>query len=69
MSLEPEAQRLTVNIAGDESFAAAPITIAAMSIAISLKRIADALTYQPTGGENLHDMINAIRHNTMPTAR
>lgn len=42
---------------------------ALLSLAISMKRIADAMTYQPTGGENLYDMLNAVRHNTVPHAR
>lgn len=33
---------------------------AVASIADSLKRIADALTYQSAGGENLYDMIRSI---------
>jgi hypothetical protein len=47
---------------------AEPHEVALVSIAISLKRIADALSYQP-GNENLYDFINDPRHNTMPTAR
>jgi hypothetical protein len=43
--------------------------VASVSLAISMKRIADAFTYQQVGGENIHDMINAIRHNTVPHAR
>lgn len=33
------------------------------SIAFSLKRIADALNYT-TGPDNIHDMLNDIRHNS-----
>lgn len=40
-----------------------------VSIAISLKRIADALTYQAAGPENLFDIVNDIRHNFRPTQR
>ena len=39
--------------------------VALVSIAISLKRIADALNYTP-GHYNLYDMLNDIRHNTVP---
>lgn len=47
---------------------AEPHEIAAVSIAISLKRIADALTEHP-GPRNLYDMLNDITHNTMPVSR
>lgn len=39
------------------------------SIAISLKRIADALNYVPAGEQNIYDMMNDIRHNTAPRSR
>lgn len=42
---------------------ASPSQVAAVSTAISLKRIADALHYQPAG-ENIYDLLNDIRHNT-----
>lgn len=37
-----------------------PHKVALVSIAISLKRIADALNYQPTGRDNLFDYIRDI---------
>lgn len=39
-------------------------THALVSIAFSLKRIADALNHTPTGAENIYDMLNDIRFNT-----
>lgn len=45
------------------------IQAATISIAISLKRIADALTYVPAGEQNIYDMMNNIRHNTAPRSR
>lgn len=57
--IEPEGYKLTDTTEKE----------ALLSIAISLKRIADALNYAPGQPENLYDIINDIRHNTMPTAR
>lgn len=41
-----------------------PKEVALVSIAISLKRIADALTYQESAPENLFDHIRATRYAT-----
>lgn len=57
--MESEAQDLAVNIGGVEA-AASPGAIAAISIAISLKRIADALNYQPIGNETIYDLLRRI---------
>lgn len=43
-------------------------THALVSIAFSMKRIADALTYTP-GEENFHDFVRDIRNNTIPPRR
>lgn len=37
-----------------------PSDAALVSIAISLKRIADAVSFQPTGPQNLWDHVNKI---------
>lgn len=66
--IEPEAQRLTIDIAGGPEAGSAPGAVAAMSIAISLKRIADALVYTP-GEENIHDFLREIRNNGLPRSR
>lgn len=50
------------------SVPADPQAVAMVSIAISLKRIADALAMTP-GPENIHDFLNDIRFNTQARAR
>jgi hypothetical protein len=55
--LEPEVKGMPMQMATE------------ISLAISMKRIADAITYQPVGGENVYDMLNSIRRNTAPIAR
>lgn len=60
--LEPDAGNIAANIArdiGPESVHG----IAAVSIAISLKRIADAICYQETG-RNIFDFVQTISENT-----
>lgn len=43
-----------------------PTGVALCSIAISLKRIADALTVVPEGNENLYDFAQDLRNHFMP---
>jgi len=40
--------------------------VAIISIAISLKRIADALRYDPAGNRNIWDLVNDVAMNTRP---
>lgn len=60
--IEPEALNIASNIAREYD-GNDVVGIAAVSIAISLKRIADALSYQGAG-ENFYDLVNDLRHNT-----
>lgn len=52
--MEPEANN-------NFSSPAEPHEVAVVSIAISLKRIADAFTYQAQQPENLHDFLRSIK--------
>lgn len=59
--MEPESH---AQFSGPEE----PHKVALVSIAISLKRIADTLTYT-TGPENLFDLVSSIRHDVRPAQR
>lgn len=58
--LEPGIGDLAREIMADGAGPDMPDRVALMSIAISLKRIADAITYQP-GPENLFDIVRSIK--------
>lgn len=51
--IEPEASKLA-------NIGCTATECASVSAAISLKRIADALTYQSQGGQNVYDFLRSI---------
>lgn len=57
--MEPEALKNVKGMHQDNSLFTVQ-SVAVVSIAISLKRIADALEYQPAGNTNLFDLIHRI---------
>jgi hypothetical protein len=65
LAIEPDALKAMEEwgaaVAGGNTLdATVPKVAALLSIALSLKRIADALTYQPVGSNNLFDFIREI---------
>lgn len=61
--LEPDVFGLLKKLHDGTSYSGIQ-TASVVSIAISLKRIADALTYQESAPENLFDHIRAARYAT-----
>jgi hypothetical protein len=55
--MEPDAAGYASNFGNVQNDAN---TVAVVSIAISLKRIADALSYQAAGDQNIFDMIRTM---------
>lgn len=58
--IEPEATAIIENSSKSEAY---DVSVALTSIAVSMKRIADAVEYHPAGNENLFDLIRSIANS------